>query len=218
MDQMTHTTSNRVFTETIVVRTVAVFLLASLGLIAVGVVPEAPRTMADAQDAKTLAAASDALRSVVNESPTPVRVVIEAIGVDITVSSPTSTDVAVLDQALLKGAVRYPGSGTLVEDKNMLIFGHSSHLPVVRNKAFQAFNDLEKLKPGDVVKVESNTHAYFYRVSTVRQADASEVLVQFDTGTKKLTLSTCDTFGGKSERFVVEADFVGKMSLTKSDS
>jgi LPXTG-site transpeptidase (sortase) family protein len=212
---MNHTEyTSKTFTETVVVRTVAVFLLASLGLITTGFVPEAPKTMADAREAQELASASKAIVDVSNESPTPLRVVIEAIGVNVSVSSPKSTDVAVLDEALLKGAVRYPGSGTLTENKNMLIFGHSSHLPVVHNKAFQAFNDIEKLKTGDVIKVESSTHAYFYRVSTVRQADASEVLVRFNTGTKKLTLSTCDTFGKKSERFVVEADFVGKEVLS----
>ncbi len=207
--------ANKIVTETVAVRTIAVFLLMSLGLIATGIVPEAPKTMADAQEAQALAQTATPVADVSNESPTPLRVVIEAIGVNVTVSSPTSTNVTVLDEALLKGAVRYPGSGTLTENKNMLIFGHSSHLPVVHNKAFQAFNDLEKLKPGDVVKVESSTHAYFYRVSSVRLADASEVLVQFNTGTKKLTLSTCDTFGKKSERFVVEADFVGKAPLSE---
>ncbi len=209
--------NNRAILETVVARTVAVFLLVSLALIATGAVPEAPKTMADAQEATALAQ-QPSVEEVSNESPTPVRVVIEAIGVDVSVSSPTSTNVAVLDQALLKGAVRYPGSGTLTENKNMLIFGHSSHLPVVHNKAFQAFNGLEKLQAGDVIKVESSTHAYFYRVSSVRLADASEVLVQFNTGTKKLTLSTCDTFGEKSERFVVEADFVGKAPLTDTPS
>lgn len=210
---MNERTNNTIAVETVVVRTIAVFLLASLGLIATGFVPEAPKTMADAQEAEALVQKQQLVEDTTNESPTPVRVVIEAIGVDVSVSSPTSTNVAVLDQALLKGAVRYPGSATLTENKNMLIFGHSSHLPVVHNKAFQAFNGLEKLKAGDVIKVESSTHAYFYHVSSVRLADASEVLVEFNTGAKKLTLSTCDTFGEKSERFVVEADFVAKAPL-----
>lgn len=197
--------------QTVIARTVAVFLLASLVLVGIGFVPESPKTMADANEAETLS--EQVVEDVSNESPTPLRVVIEKIGVDVTVASPKSTDVATLDAELLKGAVQYPGSGTLTENKNMLIFGHSTNWKVVQNPAFKAFNGLEKLTNGDVVRVESSTHEYFYRVTSVRLADATEALVRFDTGTKKLTLSTCNTFGEKSQRYVVEADFVAKRPL-----
>lgn len=211
------TTNQEGYKGTIVLRTFVVFMLLSLGLVATDMVPEAPKIMADTLGANAIEAGvvTQEQEQDQYESPLPVRVVIESIGVDVPVSSPEDADIPTLDNALLTGAVRYPTSGTLVEDKNMLIFGHSSHLLVVRNKAFQAFNDLEKLQSGAVIRVDSSTHEYLYRVTSVRRADASEALVRFDTGTKKLTLSTCDTFGEKSERYVVEAEFVGKTPIVK---
>ena len=143
----------------------------------------------------------------------PVRVVIESIGVDTIVSNPTDADLTVLNDALLKGAVRYPGSGTMEQTTNMFIFGHSSHLPVVKNKAFQSFNDLEDLTMGDLIKVQSESKEYHYRVSSVQLVDAEDAWVSFDSDTKKLTLSTCNNFGHAQDRFVVQADFVASILL-----
>ncbi len=136
---------------------------------------------------------------------TPIRIVIDRIGVDTQVLNPESTDVEVLDRALLSGAVRYPGSGGTGEVANMLIFGHSSNLPVVRNQAFRAFNQLGTLREGDIITVYSNTHKYEYTVRDVRLADAEEVVVYFDAPEPTLTLATCNTFGAKQERWVVTA-------------
>ncbi len=138
----------------------------------------------------------------------PLRVVVPRAGIDTNVSSPQSRDVSVLDAALAEGAVHYPGSGTLDEDVNMFLFGHSSYLPTVRNRAYQAFNGIGDLVPGDEVFVDSARVRYVYRVTSVRKATADEALVAFTRGERKLTLSTCDSFGSKAGRFVVEADFV----------
>lgn len=143
----------------------------------------------------------------------PVRVVAPSVGIDTNVSSPQSRDVMVLDAALAGGAVHYPGSGSLTEDANVFIFGHSSYLPVVRNKAYQAFNGIGDLVPGDDIFVDSEHVRYSYRVSSVRKATAEEALVAFVRGERKLTLSTCDSFGSKAGRFVVEAVFSGTRPL-----
>src|SRR3989344_3772308 len=97
----------------------------------------------------------------------PVRIVVGAIGVDTAIQNPTTTDIPSLDAALLKGAVRYPTSALLGENAPLFIFGHQSYLPVVRNQAFKAFNDLQKLKAGDEISIFSQTAEYNYRVQSV---------------------------------------------------
>ena len=142
------------------------------------------------------------------ESPTSIEV--PKVGIDIMVQNPKTTDNNILDEYLTKGAVRYDGSG-LIGDGNMLIFGHSSNLATVKNKAYKALNGIDKLKPGDEIYIKSETTTYLYKVTSERLANADEVLVDFTKKKNMLTLSTCDLFGKKQERFVVEADFVGKI-------
>jgi len=139
----------------------------------------------------------------------PKRLVIKGVSIDLPVLNPESTDIGVLDEALTRGTVRYPTSARLGEDGNVFIFGHSSGLPVVRNQMYKALNGIESLESGDTISVFGNGREYLYRVTSVRLTEASEVLVDLSTsGGKRLTLSTCNSFGSKSERWVVEAEFV----------
>ena len=151
------------------------------------------------------------ISSAVAESP--VRVAAKSIGMDVSVKNPTSTNVEVLDQALLSGAVRYPTSGLLGVNGTVLIFGHSSYLPIVHNSAYKAFNSIQNLKKGEIVSVYSKGLEYRYSVTGVRVADATEDVVELRTTGKHLVLVTCDSFKSKSSRFVVTADFVGTYSL-----
>ncbi len=149
---------------------------------------------------------------------TPVRIVIDAISLDATVSNPITTDADVLDAALLKGAVRYPTSALLGINGTVLLFGHSSYLPVVRNLAYKTFDDIQKLKRGDEVSVYSTTKEYRYRVTGVRTAnvnDPSQSTLLLPSDARHLTLVTCDSFKTKSDRFVVTADFTGEYSLAR---
>jgi len=91
----------------------------------------------------------------------------------------------------------------------MFIFGHSTGLTVVRNQAFKTFNGLRNLKSGDIIKVYSTTKIYKYQVSSVVLVDQNKALVELDNKKNMLTLSTCNTFGEKGERYVVTADYIG---------
>ncbi len=183
---------------------VVLFLMLFAFLSAVDVLPEPVKTTSSTQSQE----------SVTPTAPeTPMRVVASSIKLDETVSNPTSENIAVLDAALLKGAVRYPTSAQLGVNGTVLLFGHSSYLPVVHNQAYKAFNRIQDLKTGEVISVYSATTEYRYKVTSVRSADATEDVIQLpDTG-KYLTLVTCDTFGKKTDRFVVTAEFVGTYSL-----
>lgn len=143
----------------------------------------------------------------------PVRIIADSIDLDETIVNPTATDIPTLDAALLKGVVRYPKSALLGEDANMFLFGHSSYLPIVYNSNYKAFNGIQKLVIGDEITVQSRSTEYRYRVSSVRLAEADRALVELSTGVRKLTLSTCNSFGAKGERFVIEAEFVGSSSI-----
>lgn len=153
--------------------------------------------------------------SVVTAEPSnPLHITIPSVGIDINVENPKSRSIEVLDNALSRGAVHYPGTGFLTEDTNIFIFGHSSFLPNVMNKNYQAFNNLNKVSFGDEVFVDSESVRYVYRVTRVELAKAEEIQVDFSRGTRKLTLSTCNSFGTESERYIVEALYVGSYLLT----
>jgi len=136
----------------------------------------------------------------------PDRVVIDKIGVNTIVSQPETQDVTVLDQYLTKGSVYYPGSGT-IEQGNIFIFAHSTSFQVVKNQAYKAFNDLNKLEKGDLITIEADGSKYLYKVYNVKLLNEDDALITFDNNDRKLTLSTCNTFGAKQERWVVEAEF-----------
>jgi LPXTG-site transpeptidase (sortase) family protein len=136
----------------------------------------------------------------------PDRITINKVGVDTIVENPNTRDVNALDQYLTNGAVHYPGSGT-VEQGNMFVFGHSTGFQVVQNQAYKTFNGIEKLVDGDEITVEADGKIYIYKVSSVELFSEDDALITFDNTKRRLTLSTCNTFGAKQERWVVEAEF-----------
>lgn len=143
----------------------------------------------------------------------PVRVVAADVGMNATISNPTSIGAEGLDAALLHGGVRWPESALLGVNGTVLLFGHSSYLPVVRNQAFKAFNGIQKLQTGQVVSVYSATHEYRYAVTGVRLANATEDVVELPQSGKYLVLVTCDSFASKNDRFVVTATLQGVYAL-----
>ena len=137
----------------------------------------------------------------------PIRIVIPAVGVDGVVKNPSSNNIDALDNALTLGAVRYPKSG-LPGIGNMFIFGHSTGFKIVQNKAYKVFNTIKNVNQGDEIQVYGDKNVYVYKVLSVKEVNKDETLVSFDTkGPAMLTLSTCDSFGTKTDRFVVQAVF-----------
>jgi LPXTG-site transpeptidase (sortase) family protein len=147
------------------------------------------------------------------ETELPTRIIIDTLDVDVKVLNPQTRDIAALDTALLSGVVRHPDSATFGKAGNMLIMGHSSYLPNVMNKNFQAFNGIQKMTWGDKIRVQSEGKEYIYRVQKVYQAKASEITVPFTPGKAMLTLATCNSFGSKEDRFIVEANLIEEKAL-----
>lgn len=138
----------------------------------------------------------------------PVSIEIPSIKLAVSVANPIATDVPTLDAALHGGSVRYPTSAKLGSDGNVILFGHSSYLPVVNNPAYKAFNEIQKLKKEDRILVTGETRTFVYQVETVNSADAGTDGIPLSVSGQMLTLATCDSFGTKSDRFIVTARFV----------
>lgn len=143
----------------------------------------------------------------------PDRIIISSIGLDLRVSNPDTRDIEELDKVLKDGPARYVDSARLGEKGNVLIFGHSSHLPVVHNAMYKAFNRIPELENGDVIAVQGGGKEFVYRVTGIKQVDASEGIIDLGRDTTKLTIVTCDTLTSKSSRFVLEAEFIGAYEI-----
>jgi LPXTG-site transpeptidase (sortase) family protein len=214
--------SNRIWANN--VRFFAVFLavvtLTYGVLYAADFIPEAPDT--SAATASSTATSDDVLEPV-DETPavtapaptdaTPDRIIIDKLGKDLPIANPTSDDVNVLNNALLTGVARHPDSADLLTNGTVLIFGHSSYLPVVHNKNFQNFNGIQNLEWGDKIRLQSADYEYVYRVDRVYKAKASTGEITIATGEHTLALVTCNSFGTKEDRYVVEATLVDSYPL-----
>ncbi len=181
-------------------------------LVVVDFIPEAPET-----EEQVESEIEETKESVITEpdtdDATPDRIIFDTLDKEVAVLNPTNTSVAALDAALLNGVVRHPDSADLFEEGTVFLFGHSSYLPNVINKNFQAFNGINKLEWGDKIRVQSSDYEYVYRVDRVYEVKASTASVSIATDGHRLTLVTCNTFGAKEDRYVVEATLVDSYAL-----
>ncbi len=184
-------------------------------LYAIDFLPEKPAPEAPAATATT----TPELRLVEEAAPVtsvlPTKIIFDSLDREVSVLNPESADVETLDAALLNGVVRHPASADFEKTGTMVFLGHSSHLPVVHNKNFQAFNGIEKLGWGDTIRVQSGDTEYVYRVDRVYEAKASDATVPLQFNTPRITLVTCNNFGTKEDRYIVEAYLVSKSPLGK---
>lgn len=189
--------------------TIIIFIVTSLILSIIGLTPSSLSVKSEQSEQSEQKITSNELEILdiqSNNYTRPDKIVIPKVGVDTNIEKPNSVDVSVLDSALTKGAVHYPGSGSL-EQGNMFIFGHSTNWTVVQNPAYKTFNGIERLISGDEIEIYADGKTYIYKVNSVVLLDDEDALVEFDNSKRTLTISTCNTFGEKQERWVVEAEF-----------
>lgn len=140
----------------------------------------------------------------------PERIMSSAIDLDLPVQDSDTRDIEVLYTMLEDGPVRYVDSARLGEEGNVLIFGHSTSLPIVRNKMYKAFNRVSELKEGDTISVSGSGKTFVYSVTSIASVDVSVGVIDMSKERgKRLTLVTCDTLTGETARFVVEAALIG---------
>ncbi len=183
-----------------------------VGVLAIaGMLPDLTSTSAQITIASDNSSSAGTLSQ--GQGEAPIRIVAPSIKLDVTVSNPASTDLSVLDSDLLKGAVHYPGSAFLGVNGTVLIFGHSSYLPILNDGAYKTFDGIQNLKSGDIVSVYSATTEYRYSVTSVTMENATDNGINLSSDGQHLVLVTCDVFGEKTDRFVVMANFVDTLSL-----
>lgn len=196
-----------------------VFLASYVLLVAIDFVPE-PKAMEIEQtlpqtesDDFIEQSAFDLPVGDVTEPVLPTAIYIKRLDRTIPVLNPDSRAVADLDAALLNGVVRHPDSAHLSQNGNVFILGHSSYLPTVLNKNFQAFNGIQDLEWGDIIEVTSGGQVYTYEVDKVFKASADNLTVPIAGDERRLTLATCNSFGSADDRFIVEAKAVNVKAL-----
>lgn len=186
------------------------FIFSYTLLLAIDFVPEAKERSGEEAvpglDDFSETAAENALPIAQTEEPLlPTSLYIKKLDRTVPVLNPESRAVADLDKALLEGVVRHPDSAKIAQNGNVFILGHSSYLPTVVNKNFQAFNGIEDLAWGDVIEVSTGNRIHVFEVEKVYRAQASDLTVPIAGDSRRLTLATCNSFGSKDDRFIVEA-------------
>jgi len=200
-----------------------VFSLVAIGIFAItfgfffviDFLPEKPSEEESEEVTVSVAVASEEEKESVEEimvaeiDPLPVKIIFDSLDErEVVVLNPQSSAIAALDNALLSGVVRHPDSADFEDTGTIFLFGHSSYLPNVFNKNFQAFNGVQDLKWGDKVRLQSGNTEYVYRVDKVYQVKASDAEVEIEHTESKLTLATCNSFGSKDDRYIVESTLV----------
>ncbi len=208
-----------------------VFFLVFVGVLAltfgffyvIDFLPEKPGTNAEVKNTTgAVSAPTTTTESIVPAAPVvpvvvdpyPTRIIFDSLGREVPILNPESHAISALDTALLSGAVRHPDSADFEREGTIFLFGHSSYLPNVINKNFQAFNGIQKLVWGDTIRLRSSDMEYVYRVDRVYQEKADGAEIKIEQGEPKLTLATCNSFGTKDDRFIVEATLVEKRAIS----
>lgn len=200
-----HKTPKGVFLAT----TVVIFVLSLSAAESVGFVPYYVDGSESTRHRVALSSIPQLGEASVSRGTVPTRIFAPSIGLDAPIQNPVTKEPGALDVLLSAGPVRYPDSAFIGETGTVFIFAHSSHLPIVHNKMFQVFNRINELSVGDTVMLYGENRESIYRVTAVRRTDASEEMIDIATdGPSRLVLSTCDNFGAKTARYVVEAEIV----------
>lgn len=189
-------------------------VLLTLGGYAAGL---APAAVAEAGDA--LFGFSPSRDSAVVAAPNaqgiegPPHLIVPRLGLNAPIIFPENRDLETLDDALTHGVVHYPGSALPNGTGGVFLFGHSTGLSVVHNRAFAIFNGLDRIRNGDTVRVRFGGREYWYQVTSVEAKTMDEAEIDISAGGRRLILVTCRTFGAKDDRTIVTAKFVKSYPL-----
>ncbi len=142
--------------------------------------------------------------------------VIDKVGIKTPIVFSNSKDKGELKRELDTGVVHYVDSALPGEKGNAFIFGHSSSKVFESNPYRTVFTRLPELRYGDKIVMRSGNVEYRYRVTLVEILKPQEAKVYLSSPYPKLTLSTCWPVGDPANRFIVEAEFIGKSLINES--
>ncbi len=133
----------------------------------------------------------------IKEGDSLTRIKIPALGVNTIVVQGTSAS------ALRAGAGHYPATPLPCEDGNVGIAGH-------RTTYGKPFANVDRLKPGDVIMLETPVGSCTYEVARapyiVLPTDLS--VIASTAGIKELTLTSCHPKNSAKQRIIIKAKFL----------
>lgn len=104
-------------------------------------------------------------------------------------------------EQLKKGVGQHVGSADPGSNGNMVVSAH--------NDIFgELFRELDQLKPGDEVRVQTSMQEYVYRITGMRIVSPTEVSVMSPTAKPTITLISCYPYLVDTERIVVFGELV----------
>jgi len=131
--------------------------------------------------------------SILKPKPTENTLVIPSIGVDARIYEGEST------RALDRGIWRRPKSSTPDKGGNTVLTAHR----FMYTQGPNTFYSLDKVKPGDTFIVFWNNEEYTYQVEEIKIVEPSEISVEDNTETSRLTVYTCTPLGTSEQRLVI---------------
>ena len=118
---------------------------------------------------------------------------------------PRSTAEAVINDALLKGVIKYPGTAEPGEKGNVFLTGHSSYYWWVNTPYRNVFALVPQMRRNDEIVVYRNGQKYAYRVHAIFEVNPNQTGVLKPTPVPTVTLSTCVPVGTSYRRKIVQA-------------
>jgi sortase A len=104
-------------------------------------------------------------------------------------------------EQLKKGVGQFIGSANPGERGNLVLSAH--------NDIFgELFRDLDQLKPGDEIRIQTSTQEFLYRVTGTRIVEPTEVSVLEPTAKPTITLISCYPYLVDNQRIVVFGELV----------
>jgi LPXTG-site transpeptidase (sortase) family protein len=132
---------------------------------------------------------------------------ISKINIEVPIVFSSSTDKNALMKDLDSGAVYYPGSAQPGQSGQIIILGHSAPPGWPKIKHDWIFTNLDKLSPGDTIKINLNNKQYTYIVkkTTIIQKGADVPTDNSLANSSVLTLISCWPPGKDYQRIAVQA-------------
>lgn len=119
--------------------------------------------------------------------------------------NPPSTKEAVINDFLLKGVVRYPGTAEPGQKGNVFLTGHSSYYWWAKSEYKTVFTLVPEMRLMDEIIIYYNGTRYTYKVSEIREVSPQTTEVLRPTSEPVVTLSTCVPIGSTARRKIVRA-------------
>ncbi|MDP9211927.1 MAG: class E sortase [bacterium] len=118
---------------------------------------------------------------------------------------PASTSEAVINDALLRGVIKYPGTADPGERGNVFLTGHSSYYWWVDTDYRNVFALVPELRVGDEIVVYHRGKRYLYRTHRTFEVSPNQTDVLKPTRESMVTLSTCVPVGTSYRRIIIRA-------------